>query len=695
MTDLKNAIKLNDFLGWTGLRKLAFVSALALSTAFAPLAADAQDEAVQLRYKAAEVQRKAAQTPTEMQEVLGLYRQLADQGHARSAFRLGNILYRGTLVNADQAEGIRYYQQAAEGGFDPAWRYLAVALMDAERGEEAFEAYARATEKGLTGFELDVAMAHVGEAFGDKSDPLVGISLLTELSDGGNTEAAVELAKVYADPKSAFTDFRASRRVIASLDADEADNDDIYRIAEIARKAATTRQQMATVVATYEELASLDHARSAFRLGNILSRGTLVDEDADRGIAYYRQAASLGFTAAWRYVGTELLAQGQGTEALAAFESGLAAGETGFEVIMAKAHFAEDFGPASDPAKGIALLQTAASTGDIAATVELARIYAEPQTGFADFEKARLLAEPLAERNDPDALWILARLYQSGHGVERNYAMANSLYLKAADAGEPRALLRAADMEIRRGLNTRAYNRLMSAAANRVEGAELALAEAHIMGRLAKHSNRETGRKIIADGIERGDLDSVLLALDLRAERVRLGFDYAQLVSTAESAADRGNVFAAETLLRFARDCPGLVPNALARREAYLERYGPKMRPHAVAQERIHLTLDTKPRRAALAQIKAEIQEAEGQTLYHMLVGLSRADRNAYVYFLQSELAALGAYNGKVNGLLTGKTLRRILAFCAQEGYADECRHGPLRGTAVRLVAASIAMQRG
>jgi hypothetical protein len=103
--------------------------------------------------------------------------------------------------------------------------------------------------------------------------------------------------------------------------------------------------------------------------------------------------------------------------------------------------------------------------------------------------------------------------------------------------------------------------------------------------------------------------------------------------------------------------------------------------------------LETMPRNMVLAELRKLLAGSDFETYYSTLVGVSRSDRNAYVYLVQHELSQAGVYKGQPNGLLNSGTLRSILAFCAENGYAQECEHGPLRGTAVRLFSASLAMR--
>lgn len=473
---------------------------------------------------------------------------------------------------------------------------------------------------------------------------------------------------------------------------EELSPDQRYKALEAIRKDARTPAQMQEAIAGYQALADLGHARSAFRLGNIFYRGTMVKADEARGIENYRKAAEAGYDQAWRYLGNSLLDVGQGEAALHAFEQARAAGVTGFELNEAKAHLRRRFGSLSDPKAGLEALQTLSAAGDEKAQMELAKTYADPRSGFADYGAAREVLEGLVAIGDANAMSRLAGLYKSGLGVKRSYPKATELYLQAVEAGYDVAVLSAVDMLSRRGKWTEAYDRLTQAVENRVDYAEVALADAHIRRLVGPHSDRALGRQLIAEGIERKDLRFVILALDLYADWQKPGVDPALLIEEAKAAADTGNGDAAAALLRVSRARPKLVDGLGKSRVELLAGYGDTLRASTKIEEEVRLIIDKNPISKARQLLLEKMAEADDIDHYNMLVATSRADRNIYIYLVQRHLADAGKFRGRANGYLTTGTLNSMLRFCGENGYRDECKHGPLRGTAVRLMSASLAL---
>lgn len=467
-----------------------------------------------------------------------------------------------------------------------------------------------------------------------------------------------------------------------------------YSALEEDRRAAETPQAMAAIIPAYDALAAAGHARSAFRLGNIFTRGTLIEADAARGIAYLQLAADLGFEEAWRYLGDALLDDGQPEAALAAFEEAQAAGITGYEVTVARAHLQRDFGAASDPRKGIALLDQLAALGDRRGQIELAKALANPSYGVADFDRARTVLEPLAEADDPEALFQLARLYRSGLGVTRSIPRANALYLASADAGNGRALIEAADMERRRGLLSTSRATLQRAVTENVPSADLALARALVENHFDNDADRPRGVRILQDNVEQGRPEHALLAMNLLSDWRPVAIPAESLIQIAEAEADSGDMRAAQTLLRFVRERRGLVHNARQRQADYIERYSDILPADLLAAEKVLLTVDRNRGRNVGVPVLEHLNTLSDSEYNSALFAVARENENAYTYVLQSELKRLGFYSGRLSGNMTRSTLQAVLRLCRDGGYAEECKDGPLTSTAMRLVVATLTDRR-
>lgn len=112
----------------------------------------------------------------------------------------------------------------------------------------------------------------------------------------------------------------------------------------------------------------------------------------------------------------------------------------------AKVNFArfilEGRGTLADRAKGIAVMEEAASKGSEDAQAALAEIYFmglyDPEVK-SDFAKARPYVQSCADRGSPPALNMLGLIYKEGHGVPVNLKKAEELFRQAAMRGDFKA----------------------------------------------------------------------------------------------------------------------------------------------------------------------------------------------------------------------------------------------------------------
>lgn len=77
-----------------------------------------------------------------------------------------------------------------------------------------------------------------------------------------------------------------------------------------------------------------------------------------------------------------------------------------------------------------------------------------------DYKTARELWEPLAAKGDCDAEFRLGLLYFLAYGVERDVPKAVSLWTKAANAGQPRAMYALGDLSFNSEADTRFFCRI-------------------------------------------------------------------------------------------------------------------------------------------------------------------------------------------------------------------------------------------
>ena len=451
--------------------------------------------------------------------------------------------------------------------------------------------------------------------------------------------------------------------------------------------AAETPDQMADVIAGYNELADQGHAQAAYRLARIYRFGILVDKDDAKAVDYYQRSLDLGRTESLGELGIALLHAGRPQDAFAAFEKADDLGISGsYEVTRAKANIRGDFGDASDQGDGIAELEELWAQGDQKAGAALAQAYYYGWTGEVDHEKSLTIFQALAEQGDTYALDRIAVFYRYGYVFERDYAQAANYYQKAVDAGREKSLFGLADMQVRLNRGSAALATLKKASDLGLEGADLEIAVGHINGDFGRSTDTQVGINALRAGIADDNIDHKIAALELLAEGRRFRVDVPALVADVEAAADQGNANAANALIQLTREKPGLVENAWRKRQDYLQAYGDILSDRSRAIESVYLTFDSnRPSDVgpALSELLAGYKDDEFR------YGFQRVfweDKNAYTFLLQEKMRELGLYNGNVNGLMTKNTVRAVLNFCRQNEIYDECIHGPLRSSAMRKI---------
>lgn len=114
------------------------------------------------------------------------------------------------------------------------------------------------------------------------------------------------------------------------------------------------------------------------------------------------------------------------------------------------------------------------------------------------YAKARELWQPLAEHGDPRAQHALARLYEKGNGVDRDFKVAAGWFLKAAEQGHADSQYRLAvgytfGLGVKRDEAT-ALSWLRKAANNGHKRAQKTLARAYEDGRLGLVADPEQAK---------------------------------------------------------------------------------------------------------------------------------------------------------------------------------------------------------
>ncbi|MEZ5767060.1 MAG: tetratricopeptide repeat protein [Paracoccaceae bacterium] len=93
-----------------------------------------------------------------------------------------------------------------------------------------------------------------------------------------------------------------------------------------------------------------------------------------------------------------------------------------------------------DPAQAVTWFTRAADAGNLDAALELAGLYADPNSGLHENPAEQLrLTQMAVDAGLPSAIAALGVLYETGRGVERQPARAAALYIEALETGKVRS----------------------------------------------------------------------------------------------------------------------------------------------------------------------------------------------------------------------------------------------------------------
>lgn len=387
-------------------------------------------------------------------EAFKWYEKAAKAGNSDGIFRLGEAYRYGLGVEQDIKRSLRFYRLAANLGNNDA------ILMMAENYEKGIGVKADKTkrrrwlERGAAGgnasAQLDLARMLLLQP--DKKDKQQAAALLKKAAEAGDKPSMVELSLLYQDGTVTEKNEELARswrdratlpgekRAEALLAIANAMIDG--RIHGRTARDAVPLLEKAVNVHNYDKAAytlgklyqsgnsdipvDMEKARSYYEIAarkhnpkalvkmadSYLKRPEATEEDRQKAIAYYKQAADFGSPEAMRELGLMHL-RGKGLPL--------------------------------DAKYGATLLQRAANLGDLGASSELGELYLSGIGVDKDEARAVEYLTMAANQGSPSAMRKLARLYARGIAVEHNPRTFIAWMGKSAEAGDQAAMLEMAN----------------------------------------------------------------------------------------------------------------------------------------------------------------------------------------------------------------------------------------------------------
>ena len=297
----------------------------------------------------------------------------------------------------------------------------------------------------------------------------------------------------------------------------------------------------------------------------------------------------------------------------------------------------------------------------------------------------------LAEQGFAPALDRVGYYHRHGIGTRKDLQEAHRWYVRAVAKGHPWSTASLARVEIELNLGRAAYHRLQLAVRDGKPGTRRLFATAHIDRKLGSKSDPERGRAMLEELSKHGDKEAardLLLRINWKRLKVPASDQSVMQVVRAGLAGDpRFAEPALSYLSGFAR--PGV--EALALRAKLVDVSG--IRSRISTPERIRLAALKHPQ-GFWAKTEAILVDSRGDGFARGARTAFWINKNAWVRVLQKELRGLGYYNGKINGLMTKRTISAQNRFCRDVGIWAHCASGPLTGKTLRAVTEAIEIRK-
>lgn len=436
--------------------------------------------------------------------------------------------------------------------------------------------------------------------------------------------------------------------------------------------------------------------REIYQYAEALRTGEAGEVDLETALALHTQLAQSGESRSYERMAIILQELDRPEDAMQALEMGSLAGEVRAQRSLAMGHMRNFFGAASDPAVGVALLETYTQQADDEnALYTLARAYEDGNGTEKQLDAALEIYLALAEQNNGRALQRLGDLEWLGALGKRDVSAASEYYRRAVDNGNSSAWFSLATLLKEQGDYQGAIDAYQQSIETGYDRAYALYARSHFLGEFGELSDRALGAQLLETGAESGNVQAASTALELwerRSRRIET-LDLEGTLAMLDERMREGDGAATAALARAYRQLRWRIPNARARHAALVRDYGDQLG-RRYFLEYLHSTYDPSQHRQSWQEAYEILQPLDQEDFRNAAFALRSTELTAYVYMLQRELIDLGYMNGTASGRFDTRTLRATTAFCEASGIADLCIHGPLTRSASIATIEALAAAR-
>lgn len=329
----------------------------------------------------------------------------AHLGGTSSQVALANRYSTGRGVEKDEAEAVRWYRRAAEGGYGPAQvvmgnRYLQGAGVEADP-VQARAWFRRAAEGGDPSGEFGLGLVLI-KGVGGAPDPEAGAAWIQKAAAHGHPEARRVVEEATQDPAERVAGLRER--------AEQGEAEAQFQLSQAYLNGVGVEADEPEALHWLQRAEAQDHVGALTVLGYLYMKGQHgVAPDPARGVELYRKAAERDIPSAQHGLGLAYL-EGHGVEA--------------------------------DPAEAARWMEKAAEAGLPASQRVMARLYREGLGVPRDLTESLRWLRLAAEAGDAAAQYNLGLSFAEGIGVERDPAAALEWYERASAQGHALAQIK-------------------------------------------------------------------------------------------------------------------------------------------------------------------------------------------------------------------------------------------------------------
>lgn len=373
------------------------------------------------------------------------WRDSANAGVAAGQYEMGLLYEDGKYIPPDYQQAMHWFMLGARNGHEGSMNLLGRMY---ERGKgvpvdlaESLKWYAKGAELGHSHASHNLGLAY-RYGRGVEKDEDKAIFHFRQGAERNNGRSQAVLASYYLNYKSLNYPkaLRWARRA-----AQQDSEDGILVLANIYNYGWGVPEDKVKAVSLYQRLEQKGNVEGTLNLGFQYEYGRGVAQNLPLAMTLYEQAEKGGNATASMRLGL-LFMSGKGSsrdvqKAVAQFEKAVQGGVIYAYNLLADMYLSNDGLPV-DVDKARAYLQSGASLGDSNCQSTLASMYHFGKGGVAtDFALAATLYQKAADDGVLLALNNLGDLYEKGQGVPQDYAKALNLYREAARKGYGTALI--------------------------------------------------------------------------------------------------------------------------------------------------------------------------------------------------------------------------------------------------------------